>query len=109
MREDAVPMDRGAIGAKVEDEDEALGEAPDIILANPAMPAIPPAPFLFTVVALRSADPSLVPVPLAFFVAILPQSLHELHTLQTFPSGPRIRPGGKFGCVSLVVRSGALD
>ena len=36
----------------------------------------------------------------------LAQSCHELHTLHTLPFSSRIRPGGKLGWVSFVVRRG---
>lgn len=42
-----------------------------------------------------------------FLIFILPQSCQELHTLHTLPSLSKIRPGGRFGCVSFVVLSGS--
>lgn len=44
--------------------------------------------------------------PEGFACLTLAQSCHELHTLHTFPFSSNISPGGRFGCVSLVVRLG---
>jgi hypothetical protein len=84
---------------------------PDIIAAKPPMPDTPTPPDILPPPPDPEPEPELEPEPLAFpasffFILIFPQSCHELQTLQTFPSGPSMRPGGRLGWVSLVVRSG---
>jgi hypothetical protein len=79
-----------------------LVRVPDIIAPNPPKPTIELPLFTSELVAgdgIAGVDDS------PFFVTfILPQSCHELQTLHTLPSAPKIRPGGRFGCVSFVVR-----
>jgi hypothetical protein len=68
---------------------------------NPAIAPNPPIPAIVVVVF----DGPASSFPVAFFlIFILPQSCHVLQTLQTLPSASSIRPGGRFGWVSLVVR-----
>jgi len=72
---------------------------------NPAIAPNPPIPAI--VVVNVDSPPSSVPVAF-FLIFIFPQSCHELQTLQTLPSASSIRPGGRFGWVSLVVRITSL-
>lgn len=82
-----------------EDEPEELEEPEDEAAAPPAIATIMAIGFA----ALLDAESA----PF-FFTFILAQSCHELHTLHGLPSSPRMRPGGRFGWVSLVVRRGSL-
>jgi hypothetical protein len=87
--------------------EDVAAPAPDIIAAKPPIPPIAPV-FFFS-------DPSLpplllpLPVPLTFFTLVFAKSRQVLHTLQIDPSGLITSPGGKFGCVSFVVRSTLLE
>ena len=71
-------------------EEYEVPDVPAIMLAKPPIPAAV----------------CCLPGPPFFFTFILPQSCQELQTLQGLPSGPMIRPGGKLGWVSRVVRRG---
>ena len=79
-------------------------------LLRPIIPARAPALLL----ASGAFEPDESPLPEAVAVPVLglaltfAQSCHELHTLHTLPSASKISPGGRFGCVSLVVRLGSV-